>query len=97
MPVAITEITSIDDDVHGAGPAWLLIGGLGFGRWAWFRQIPAFLFIERYADVNREVVAFLKPRESRERRGTPREQARPLGRASRAVRRLIEGARARVS
>ena len=55
------------------------------------------VFIERYADVNREVVTFLKPRESRERRGTPREQARPLGRASRAVRRLIEGARARVS
>jgi 3-oxoadipate enol-lactonase len=47
------------------------------------------VFIERYADVNREVVTFLKPRESRERRGTPREQARPLGRASRAVRRLI--------
>ena len=47
------------------------------------------VFIERYADVNREVVAFLKPRESRERRGTPREPARPLGRASRAVRRLI--------
>jgi 3-oxoadipate enol-lactonase len=55
------------------------------------------VFIERYADVNREVVTFLKSRESRERRGTPREQARPLGRASRAVRRLIEGARARVS
>jgi 3-oxoadipate enol-lactonase len=55
------------------------------------------VFIERYADVNREVVAFLKPRESRERRGTPREPARPLGRATRAVRRLIEGARARVS
>jgi 3-oxoadipate enol-lactonase len=55
------------------------------------------VFIERYADVNREVVTFLKPRESRERRGTPREQARPLGRTSRAVRRLIEGARARVS
>jgi 3-oxoadipate enol-lactonase len=55
------------------------------------------VFIERYADVNREVVTFLKPRESRERRGKPREQARPLGRASWAVRRLIEGARARVS
>jgi 3-oxoadipate enol-lactonase len=55
------------------------------------------VFIERYADVNREVVAYLKPRESRERRGTPRESARPLGRATRVVRRLIEGARARVS
>jgi pimeloyl-ACP methyl ester carboxylesterase len=55
------------------------------------------VFIERYADVNREVVNFFKPRESRGRRGTPREPARPLERASRAVRRLIEGARARVS
>jgi 3-oxoadipate enol-lactonase len=55
------------------------------------------VFIERYADVNREVVTFLKPRESRERRRTPRETARPLQRASRAVRRLVEGARARVS
>jgi 3-oxoadipate enol-lactonase len=60
------------------------------------------VFIERFADVNREVVTFLKPRESRERRGTPREAAAnggagPLHKASRAVRRLVEEARARVS
>jgi len=58
------------------------------------------VFIERYADVNREVVTFLKPRESREQRGKRREAARdgqPLQRASRVVRRLIEGARARGS
>ena len=42
MPVTITENTSIDYDVHGGGPPLLLIGGLGFGRWAWFRQVPAF-------------------------------------------------------
>jgi 3-oxoadipate enol-lactonase len=42
VPVAITEETSIDYDVHGEGPPLLLIGGLGFGRWAWFRQVPAF-------------------------------------------------------
>ena len=42
MPVTITENTSIDYDVHGEGPPLLLIGGLGFGRWAWFRQVPAF-------------------------------------------------------
>ena len=42
MPVAITDSTSIDYDVHGEGPPLLLIGGLGFGRWAWFRQVPAF-------------------------------------------------------
>ena len=38
----MTESTSIDYDVHGEGPPLLLIGGLGFGRWAWFRQVPAF-------------------------------------------------------
>ncbi len=42
MPVAITEKTSIDYDVQGDGPPLILIGGLGFGRWAWFRQVPAF-------------------------------------------------------
>jgi 3-oxoadipate enol-lactonase len=57
------------------------------------------VFIERYADVNREVVTFLKPREPRERRATRRESVEggePLQKASRAVRRLIEGARTRV-
>jgi 3-oxoadipate enol-lactonase len=42
VPVAITQNTSIDYDVHGEGPPLVLINGLGFGRWAWFRQIPAF-------------------------------------------------------
>ena len=42
MPVMITDNTSIDYDVQGEGPPLLLIGGLGFGRWAWFRQVPAF-------------------------------------------------------
>jgi len=43
MPVMITENTSIDYDVYGEeGPPLILINGLGFGRWAWFRQIPAF-------------------------------------------------------
>jgi 3-oxoadipate enol-lactonase len=42
VPVTMTENTSIDYDVHGEGPPMLLIGGLGFGRWAWFRQVPAF-------------------------------------------------------
>ena len=41
MPVTITESTSIDYDINGEGPPLLLIGGLGFGRWAWFRQVPA--------------------------------------------------------
>lgn len=42
MPVTITENTSIDYDVHGEGPPLILIGGLGFGRWGWFKQVPAF-------------------------------------------------------
>ena len=42
MPVTITENTSIDYDVQGEGPPLLLINGLGFGRWGWFRQVPAF-------------------------------------------------------
>ena len=42
MPLTITENTSIDYDVNGEGPSLLLIGGLGFGRWGWFKQVPAF-------------------------------------------------------
>lgn len=42
MPMTITENTSIDYDINGEGPPLLLIGGLGFGRWAWFKQVPAF-------------------------------------------------------
>ena len=41
MPVMITENTSIDYDLHGEGPPLILINGLGFGRWGWFKQIPA--------------------------------------------------------
>ena len=146
MPVTMTGRTSIDYDIIGEGPPLLLIGGLGFGRWGFFKQVPAFsrhfrtitfdvrgerrleggvgdlarevvsfldhlgvkkahvlgtslggfvaqelanaaalagaipgaklwvldhaghlIFIERFADVNREVVTFLKPRGSRGR------------------------------
>jgi hypothetical protein len=42
VPVMITEETSIDYDVHGEGPPLVLIGGLGFGRWGFFKQVPAF-------------------------------------------------------
>jgi 3-oxoadipate enol-lactonase len=41
MPMTITESTSIDYDINGDGPPLLLIGGLGFGRWGWFKQVPA--------------------------------------------------------
>jgi 3-oxoadipate enol-lactonase len=40
MPVIITHDTSIDYDVHGDGPPLILINGLGFGRWGWFKQVP---------------------------------------------------------
>lgn len=42
MPVTITESTSIDYDISGQGPPLILISGLGFGRWGWFKQVPAF-------------------------------------------------------
>jgi 3-oxoadipate enol-lactonase len=41
MPVIITQNASIDYDIHGEGPPLVLIGGLGFGRWGFFKQIPA--------------------------------------------------------
>lgn len=41
MPVMVTEKTSIDYDLHGEGLPLILIGGLGFGRWAFFKQVPA--------------------------------------------------------
>lgn len=41
MPLIITENTSIDYDIHGEGAPLILIGGLGFGRWSWFKQTPA--------------------------------------------------------
>ena len=40
MPVMLTHDTSIDYDVQGNGPLLLLINGLGFGRWGWFKQLP---------------------------------------------------------
>ena len=40
MPMMITHDTSIDYDVHGTGPPVILINGLGFGRWGWFKQVP---------------------------------------------------------
>ena len=42
MPVTMTGSTSIDYDIDGEGPPLLLVGGLGFGRWGWFKQVPAF-------------------------------------------------------
>ena len=42
MPtVRITDGSSIEYEVHGDGPPLLLIPGMGFGRWGWFKQVPA--------------------------------------------------------
>jgi 3-oxoadipate enol-lactonase len=41
VSVVITASTSIDYDVRGTGPALVLINGLGFGRWGFFKQVPA--------------------------------------------------------
>lgn len=41
MPVMLTGDSSIDYDVSGDGPPLLMIAGLGFGRWSWFKQVPA--------------------------------------------------------
>ena len=40
--MTITENAIIDYDVHGEGQPLILIGGLGFGRWGFFKQVPAF-------------------------------------------------------
>jgi 3-oxoadipate enol-lactonase len=36
-----TENATIDYEVQGAGPSLVLINGLGFGRWGFFKQVPA--------------------------------------------------------
>jgi 3-oxoadipate enol-lactonase len=35
-----TENATIDYEVQGAGPSLVLINGLGFGRWGFFKQVP---------------------------------------------------------
>jgi pimeloyl-ACP methyl ester carboxylesterase len=36
-----TQNARIGYEVHGAGPSLVLINGLGFGRWGFFKQVPA--------------------------------------------------------
>ncbi len=40
MPLMISHEPSVDYDVYGEGTPLLLIAGLGFGRWCWFKQLP---------------------------------------------------------
>ncbi|MDP8946963.1 MAG: alpha/beta hydrolase [Actinomycetota bacterium] len=39
--MSITDGSSIEYEIHGDGFPLLLIPGMGFGRWGWFKQVPA--------------------------------------------------------
>jgi 3-oxoadipate enol-lactonase len=41
VPVVRRQNATIDYEVRGAGPSLVLINGLGFGRWGFFKQVPA--------------------------------------------------------
>jgi len=41
VPVVSTENATVEYEVRGAGPALVLINGMGFGRWGFFKQVPA--------------------------------------------------------
>jgi pimeloyl-ACP methyl ester carboxylesterase len=41
LTVLSTENASVEYEVRGAGPSLVLINGMGFGRWGFFKQIPA--------------------------------------------------------
>ena len=41
MPVTNTRNAVLEYEVRGSGPSLVLINGLGFGRWGWFKQVPA--------------------------------------------------------
>lgn len=43
MPIMVTDNASVDYDVHGDdnAPPLLMVNGLGFGRWGFFKQVPA--------------------------------------------------------
>ncbi|MFL6033322.1 MAG: alpha/beta fold hydrolase [Rubrobacteraceae bacterium] len=49
MPSVSTQNATIDYEVRGAGPSLVLINGLGFGRWGFFKQVPA--LSQRFATV----------------------------------------------
>src|SRR3712207_2083197 len=41
LPEVSTQNATIDYEIHGAGPSLVLINGMGFGRWGFFKQVPA--------------------------------------------------------
>jgi 3-oxoadipate enol-lactonase len=49
MPEVSMQNATIDYEVHGAGPSLVLINGLGFGRWGFFKQVP--VLSRRFATI----------------------------------------------
>jgi len=41
VPVVSTGNATVEYDVRGAGPSLVLINGMGFGRWGFFKQVSA--------------------------------------------------------
>ncbi|WP_228281995.1 alpha/beta fold hydrolase [Rubrobacter marinus] len=56
----LSREASIDYDVQGEGPDLLLISGLGFGRWGWFKQVPE--LSRRFRTITFDVHRDLDPR-----------------------------------
>ena len=42
MPIAHVNDIDVYYEVHGQGPRLTLIEGLGYHRWMWYNQVPAF-------------------------------------------------------
>lgn len=42
MPKTRVNDIELYYEIHGAGDPLVLIAGLGYGRWSWFKQVPAF-------------------------------------------------------
>ncbi len=47
--VKTTRNATLEYDVHGEGPSLVLINGLGFGRWGFFKQVP--VLSRRFATI----------------------------------------------
>ena len=49
MAVSSTENATVEYEVRGTGPCLVLINGMGFGRWGFFKHVPA--LSRRFATV----------------------------------------------
>jgi pimeloyl-ACP methyl ester carboxylesterase len=59
MPEVSTQNATIGYEVHGAGPSLVLINGMGFGRWGFFKQVPA--LSRRFATITFDAAAGRNP------------------------------------